>query len=213
MRLTYAFAAALFAAATLFPAAPAPAAEQGEGEDLIMPTLGDDGLYHQDWFLNSFLMLGEDHRTAADADKRFVVFFEQKGCPYCEKMQTEVLSQPHVNRYVRENFEVLQLDLWGSRTVTDFRGEEMPEKRFAQQCAVTFTPTLIFFAEDPAAAEGKTCKEAEVFRLPGFFRPFHFMSAFMYVDEKRYAEGQNFQRYIMERVQEEQAAGNESPAE
>ncbi len=49
--------------------------------DRIEPILGDDGMYHQPWFLNSFLDLKEDLAEAAEAGKRFVVMWEQRGCP------------------------------------------------------------------------------------------------------------------------------------
>ena len=48
--------------------------------------LGDDGLYHQDWFVESFLDLREDLKEAADKGKHFAILWEQRGCPYCEKM-------------------------------------------------------------------------------------------------------------------------------
>ena len=43
--------------------------------------LGDDGLYHQPWFLNSFLDLKDDLAEAAAEGKRFAVIWEQRGCP------------------------------------------------------------------------------------------------------------------------------------
>ncbi|MYG51452.1 MAG: thioredoxin, partial [Rhodospirillaceae bacterium] len=48
--------------------------------------VGGDGLYHQDWFLQSFLDLKEDLQEAADAGKRLVILWEQKGCPYCKEL-------------------------------------------------------------------------------------------------------------------------------
>ena len=74
---------------------------------------GDDGIYHQKWFVQSFLDLREDYAEAEKAGKRFAVVFEQRGCIYCTKMHTEVLALKYINDYVRENFHILQLDLWG----------------------------------------------------------------------------------------------------
>src|SRR5712671_7529998 len=81
----------------------------------VEPTKAEDGLYHQSWFQLSFLNLKEDFAEAKAGGKRFAVVFEQRGCPYCLKMHTEVLAQRYINDYVRENFTVVQLDLWGAR--------------------------------------------------------------------------------------------------
>src|SRR6202023_2295571 len=102
----------------------------------------------------SFLDLAEEFREAIAAGKRFAVLFEQRGCPYCAKLHTEVLAQKYINDYVRENFAILQLDLWGSREVTDFDGAKMPEKALAARWGVIFTPTIIFYKDDLSGLEG-----------------------------------------------------------
>ena len=48
--------------------------------------------------------------------------------------------------YVKTNFEVLQLNIIGSRKVTDFDGAELSEKELAAKYGVRFTPTFQFFA-------------------------------------------------------------------
>ena len=70
----------------------------------IEPILGEDGMYHQPWFVNSFLDLKED---LAEAGKRFVVMWEQRGCPYCRETHMVNFARPDINLYVRENFAVL----------------------------------------------------------------------------------------------------------
>lgn len=182
------------------------------GSPVAAAELNDDGLHHQPWFLNSFMDLNDDLKEASAAGKRFAIFWEQKGCPYCRDMHVINLADKKVEDYVKDNFVVLQLNLWGDREVTDFDGEVTTEKKLAQKYGVNFTPTVQFFPEDIADAKGKTGMAAEVARMPGYFRPFHFISMFEYVHEKRYAKGQEFQRYILEKVAAEQAKGNERPA-
>src|SRR5262245_65835701 len=94
----------------------------------VEPTLEPDGLYHQSWFQLSFLNLRDDFAEAKAAGKRFAVIFEQRGCPYCIKLHTEVLAQKYINDYLRENFTIVQLDLWGAREVTDFDGPVLQER-------------------------------------------------------------------------------------
>ena len=69
-------------------------------EDLIKPTRSDDGLYHHEWFKDSFLDLKDDLQEADEAGKRLAIIFEQVGCIYCKKMQTEVLAEKSINDYV-----------------------------------------------------------------------------------------------------------------
>jgi len=166
--------------------------------DMIVPELGDDGMYHHSWFLDSFLDLKEDLAESIDQNKRLVIFVEQKGCIYCEKVQKEVLADKKINDYVRENFNVIQLNLWGDREVTDFDGEVMAEKKLARRWGVIFTPTIIFLPDNLAAVEGKTGKEAEVVRMPGAFGKITFRALFEWVKGKRYETGEHFQKYIIE---------------
>lgn len=161
----------------------------------IEPILGEDGMYHQSWFVNSFLDLKEDLAEAAEAGKRFVVMWEQRGCPYCRETHMVNFARPDINHYVRDNFAVLQLDLWGSREVTDFDGETLEERALARKWGIVFTPTIMFFAKSVAEVEGKTGAQAEVTRMPGYFKPFHFITMFEYVKESAY-ERQHFQKFL-----------------
>lgn len=166
--------------------------------------MNDDGLYTQTWFVESFLDLREDLGEAASAGKRFAILWEQRGCPYCKEMHTVNLAKPAINDYVKEKFAILQLNLWGSRSVTDFDGEELEERNLANKWRVNFTPTISFFPED--AADGKNGREIEVYRMPGYFKPFHFLSMFEYVEQKAYAD-QNFQRFLQDKFKRLEAEG------
>ncbi len=121
-------------------------------------TYTDDGLIYQPWFLDSFLIMNEDLADAHSNGKRFVVFWELKGCPYCKETHRVNLAQPLILDYVKSNFSVLQLNVIGSRIVTDFDGEELSERALAQKWQVKFTPTIQFFTDDVDAAKGRTGK-------------------------------------------------------
>lgn len=208
--MTFVRTLAAMLAAALLAAAPAAAATEAER---VEPILGDDGLYHQEWFLNSFMDLQEDLEASTAEGKRFAIIFEQNGCPYCRDMHTINLADPELNAWIRERFNILQLNLWGDREVTDFDGKTMAEKDLASRYAVNFTPTILFFPEDPAAVDGKAGPQVEVARMPGYFRPFHFSAMFEYVWDKRYEKGQPFQRYILEKAAAQEAGGTAPPAQ
>lgn len=157
--------------------------------------LGDDGLYHQSWFLNSFLDLREDLESAASEGKRLAIMWELRGCPYCRETHLVNFADQEITDYIRANFEVLQLNLLGARKVIDFDGKELAEKELAERYAIRFTPTFQFF---PPSAEGVSAKEPlarEVARAPGYLKPPHFLAMFRFVRERAYERG-TFRDYL-----------------
>ena len=178
----------------------------------IEPVRGEDGLYRQPWFAETFLDLKEDHAEATGKGRRLAVIFEQRGCIYCTKMHTEVLSQRYINDYVRENFSIVQLDLWGSREVTDFDGTKLSEKKLAERWGVLFTPTVVFFKEDVARQSAQWGLSLEVARLPLGFGPATFFDLFVWIKARIYETDPNFQRFHIARMAE-RAAGNVTPTQ
>jgi thioredoxin-related protein len=166
-----------FAAAMALPSLRAGAAE---------PVLTEDGIYKQPWFLESLLELADDLAGASSSKKRFAVLFELRGCPYCKEMHFGNFAQPEIEKYVRENFDILQLNIIGSREVTDFDGEKLSEKAFAAKYGVRYTPTFLFFPESAEALKAKKPAQREVTRLQGVLKPPQFLAAFRYVVEKAY---------------------------
>jgi thioredoxin-related protein len=174
----------------------------GEAE----PALADNGLHTQPWFLESFLELSDDLAEAAAEGKHFAIVWEQRGCPYCREMHRVNFADARIKSFVTSNFVVLQLDLWGSRKVTDFDGEELEERHLARKWGVNFTPSIVFFPDDPEAVKGKDGKAAEVFRMPGYFKPFHFYSMFEYVRGRKY-QVMGFQKFLQTKLAELEAKG------
>ena len=80
--------------------------------------------------------------------------WELKGCPYCKETHFVNFAQPRISDYIHDNFEVLQLNIIGSRKVTDFDGKEIGEKELAAKYGVRFTPTFQFFRESAGRPQG-----------------------------------------------------------
>jgi thioredoxin-related protein len=172
----------------------------------VEPDKEENGLYHQKWFHVSFLDLREDFEDARAAGLRFAAVFEQRGCPYCAKMHTEILSQRYINDYVRQNFRVVQLDMFGSREVTDFDGTKMSEKALAERWGVIFTPTIIFYKDDLAGLDGKWGRDLEAIeRLPLSYGRDTFYDLFVWVRHKLYDKDKSFQRFHHARIAEREA--------
>lgn len=159
------------------------------------PVLNDDGLYEQPFFVQSFLDLAEDLELAADSGKRFAVMWELRGCPYCKETHLVNFADPEIRDFVSGNFDILQLNLIGSREVVDFDGEAMEERALARKWGVRFTPTTQFFPETLDEVAGRKGSEAEVARMPGYFRPPHFLAMYRFVQEKAY-ETTGFNDYL-----------------
>lgn len=159
------------------------------------PVLTDDGLYKQPWFLESFLDLGDDLEGARKEGKRFAIMWELRGCPYCKETHFANFTQPRIADYVKTNFEVLQLNIIGSRKVTDFDGQELSEKEMAAKYGVRFTPTFQFFGERAAELKNLPPAKREVSRASGYMLPDDFLAMFRYVREKAY-ESKSLRDYL-----------------
>ena len=181
---------ALSGAATIAPSVLKAAA--GEAE------VGDNGLFTQDWFLETFFELADDHAELAANNKNLAILFEQRGCPYCRELHRVNFARKEIRSYLKKHFGVIQLDLWGSRSVTDFDGQKLEERALAQKSRVVFTPTMLFFPRDVNSVKGKSIADAEIFRMPGYFKPFHFISMLEYVNDGHYST-ENFQRFLQAR--------------
>lgn len=167
------------------------AAAEDEG-----PILTEDGIYTESWFLESFLELADDIEEARSEGKRFAIMWELEGCPYCRETHFVNLQDPEIREFVKSNFLILQLNLQGTRMVVDFDGEEMSEKALARKYAIRFSPTFQFFPDAVDAGTAKP-KDREVMRLPGYFRPPHFLAMFAYVHERAY-ERLRFRGFLRE---------------
>ena len=104
----------------------------------------------QHFFHQSFNSLPDEVATAkAEGQQAILVMFVLEDCPWCAKMKANVLSQPVVQDYYRKHFRVLIMDANGDAPMTDFSGQEMPQKDFAfKQNRVRATPVFVFYDLD-----------------------------------------------------------------
>jgi thioredoxin-related protein len=151
--------------------------------------LTDDGLYTQPWFIESLLELSDDLAAATEQKKRFAIMWELRGCPYCRQTHLVNFAVPEIEAYIRQRFDILQLNIIGAREVTDFDGERIPEKRLAAKYGIRGTPTLQFFPESGDGLATRTPRERELLRSQGYLEPKPFMATFRFVAERAYERG------------------------
>jgi thioredoxin-related protein len=144
------------------------------------------GLHVPDWFEPSFLDFREDLERALQRGKRgLAIYFGMDHCPYCEAMLDENLSQPDIRQYFSDHFDVIALDVQGSREIVTLDGETMSERSFAVQRRLNFTPAFAFFD-----AEGQ-----DIFRIRGYYPPYRFRAALEYVIDRHDRE-LSFREYL-----------------
>jgi len=195
----------LTGAGLLLPVAPAAVRATEKPE----PPRNDDGLHTQPWFHESFLDLKEDLTEAEKAGKNLAVLFEQRGCPYCKEMHVTNLSDPEIAGYIQKHFLVVQLNLYGARPVTDFDGKELEERALARRWGVNFTPAIYYFVPPAETLAGKDGGSAAAWKLIGYWKPFHFHSTFVYVQERAYRQPGGFQRWLGEHADKLRAEGKD----
>ena len=170
--------------------------------------IGEDGLHKQDWFTITFRDISEDIATAQEQGKRLAMIFEQRGCIYCKEVHEQVLTDPQVRDFIKDNFMVVQYNLYGDEEVVDSDGEELTEKTAARKWGLLFTPTILFMPESPV--DGQDARRLAVAAMPGAFRKGTFLDMFNWVREKGYGGDEGFQQYHARRIRERNEAGQKN---
>lgn len=152
------------------------AAEQTKtNQDVLQSDMVNPGyLDKPSWFKDSFLDLREDIAEASENKKRVMLYFYQDGCPYCAKLLQDNFGQKNLVDKTRKNFDVIAINMWGDKEVTDLDGQLTTEKIFTEKMKVMYTPTLVFLTE-----KGKVA-----LRINGYYAPNKFETALDYVAGK-----------------------------
>lgn len=140
-----------------------------------------------EWFTASFLDLREDLETAVrlHGKRGLIVYFHQEDCAYCEALIEVNFAAEDIVRYTRRHFDVVSIDIWGSREVVDIEGIVLTERDYAVRENTNFTPSLIFYDADGNQA----------MRLRGYYKPYRFRAALEYVADGHY-RNEAFRDYL-----------------
>lgn len=135
-------------------------------------------LHTPPWFKLSFLDLPEDLRNAVSEGKDgLIVYFGQKHCAYCKALlEVNWQKKSDIVDYTRKHFDVIAIDIWGDREVTDMQGNSLSEKTYAEREKTNFTPSLLFYDRDGN----------EALLLRGYYPPYRFRAALEYVADGHY---------------------------
>ncbi len=139
------------------------------------------------WFETSFLDLRDDLQVATGAHRKrgLVVYFHQEDCAYCQALIETNFGSEDISRYTQRYFDVVSIDIWGSREVVDPGGVVLTERDYAVREQTNFTPSLIFYDADGNQA----------LRLRGYYPPYRFRAALEYVADGHYRQ-ESFPDYL-----------------
>jgi thioredoxin-related protein len=154
------------------------------------------------WFKISFLELPEDIKEAVAAKKRIMLYFGQNGCPYCKQLMDVNFTQPDIVAKLRRNFDLLEINILGSREVGWVDGIARTEKDFARSLKVRYTPTLLVIDE----------RGSILLRINGYYPPAPFNAALDYVVDGAFRREPDLQRYLKNRSVQMPERGNRSDA-
>ncbi len=128
----------------------------------------------------------ENLDDARDANKDGIfVFFFMDDCPFCQKMERQVLNQPKVIEYFRSHFLNYKINTESDLELVDFEGNDTIERIFAKRHnRIGATPVLAFF----------DLKGNRVVRRTGFANQDDFLLLAKYMVEKAYLK-EKFVRY------------------
>ena len=156
--------------------------------------MGDDGLHKPDWLKNSFKDLAEDNAEAVESDRHLLLMVEQRGCIYCAEMHNKVLTDPRIEQFIRDHFDVVQIDLFGGTDLTDLDGEVLTEKRAAAKWGVTVTPTLLLMPHQPEP--DKDAARAAMAVVPGVLDADHMLAFLEWGQADGPASGQDLRAVL-----------------
>lgn len=171
-----------------------PLATRPARADQPVAPMGEDGLHKPDWLHETFRDLTDDLEEASAQGKRMLILVEQRGCIYCTRMHEHVYIDDEIARMLREDFFVVQMNLFGNIPVTDFDGVELDERDMMPRWGVVFTPTMIFLPESVPESGG--LRENAVMVMPGAFERGTTRLMLRWVLERGYEGEEHFQHYV-----------------
>ena len=100
---------------------------------------------YSDFFEPTFGDFTEELERAREEDKKLLLYFHMETCPFCERMERNVLNRAEVQDFYGEHFLSFMVDTEGAIEVVSFEGEAMEEREFALRHRARATPVFAFF--------------------------------------------------------------------
>ena len=139
---------------------------------------GGQAFHMPDWFKASFLEIHNDAKEAGEAGKHLMLYMHLENCPYCKRMLDENFFSGKNKKFIQKHFDVIDINIRGSRSVEWGSGVLYNEKEVAQELKVYATPAILFL----------NGKGQIVYRTNGYRSPDALRNVLQYVTERQYTK-------------------------
>ena len=150
--------------------------------------IGEEHFSIPAWFKESFLEIKEDNLEAIKNNKHLMLFMHIDRCPYCTRMLDENFRKGSAKDFIKNNFDVIALNIRGDREVNWNDNTVYSEKQLAKKLNVHFTPTIVILNN----------KGKKVYQMNGYRQPQAFAHILNYIHEKQYLK-QKLSDYIRQK--------------
>lgn len=116
--------------------------------------------------------------AAKESNRIVVVDVWSRNCGWCRKQQTEVYTQPDLQAYLLDNFELGRLDIDQGADTLSYRGYTLSSQMLSAGFGATATPTTIFLEPDGTY----------ITRLSGFHAYDDFFGVLRYIGSQAFRE-------------------------
>ncbi len=148
---------------------------------------GQGHVKYPGWFKQSLLDLQGDLEDAKDFGKRgIIIMFSQNNCYHCEAFIETTLQDKTVKNRIRQNYDVIGLDIFNNNELTHIDGTETTVKDFAENSRARLTPTLLFIGVEKRI----------LLKIIGFYPPEKFSHVLDYI-EGNYHQDMKLRDYLL----------------
>jgi len=135
--------------------------------------------------------------TAEESGKMILVDVWSRTCGWCRKQQAEVYTQPDLQDFIMETFELGRLDIDAQSDTLTYRGYTLSSQMLAAGFGATATPTTVFLEPDGTY----------ITRLPGFHQYQDYMNVLRYIGTEAFRDV-SFEDFLGENGTEETTAAD-----
>ena len=116
--------------------------------------------------------------AAQESQRLMIVDVWSRTCGWCRKQQTEVYTQPDLQAYILDTFELGRLDIDQDSDTLSYRGYTLSSQMLSAGFGATSTPTTIFLDPDGTY----------ITRLVGFHAYEDFFGVLRYIGSEAFRE-------------------------
>lgn len=124
--------------------------------------------------------------ASATSGKGVALLFEESQCRDCQEFRTGALQRKDIADRLGAHYQVVPIDIAGTRTVVDVDGVSRSGPQLAAKYSIQTTPTMVFIGP-----QGN-----EVLRHNSYLKPDHFLNLVIYLTSDARLKHKSFQDWL-----------------